>query len=301
MNVIKEKRFAGFIITYNRPNILAKTIEIVLNQSLAPEKILIVDNSDNEETRKKIQELNDQRISYYSVGYNAGPAGAAKIGFEILIEEGFKWIYWGDDDDPPLFENEFEHLLEMAAKIEGIGAIGSVGSKFDVRTGLKIRFKDEECIGPLESDSIGGGHNMIVNAKAVKATKVYPDPRLFFGFEELIFLRSLKLKGYKIITSGESLLKHREFHNRTNIKNTQKLIPTKKFTDLKRDYYSYRNLIYSFYYTWNLKSLAFKHTFRALIKIPFSYIKGLKYGFATTKFMITAILHAFTKKMGKQY
>src|SRR5690349_18373259 len=91
-------RFAGFIMTYERPGIILDTIGRVLAQTRPPEKLLIVDNSESSETKKLIEHLNDNRIQYFAVGYNAGPAGAAKIGLQKLAEGGFDWIYWGDDD-----------------------------------------------------------------------------------------------------------------------------------------------------------------------------------------------------------
>ena len=299
--MIKNIRFAGFIMTYNRGSILESTITQIFEQTFPPEKILVIDNSSDNITKNLIENLNHSKVFYHSAGYNSGPAGAAKIGLEILANEGYDWIYWGDDDDPPLFKDEFQKLLLMARSLKNVGAIGSVGAKFNYNTGLKERFKDKECRGILECDSIGGNHNLIINAKAVLETGIFPNPDLFFGFEEFEFLQRLKFKGYRIIASGESLLKHRIHNDRLNIESTRSIVPKKNIPALKRDYYSYRNLIYTLHFTFKEKNLGFKISSRALMKIPFGYLKGFQYGNLNFKYMVNAVVHSYQKKLGKTY
>ncbi|TAE20248.1 MAG: glycosyltransferase, partial [Bacteroidetes bacterium] len=96
----QSKYLAGFIITYNRVNILPDTVEKILAQSFPPEKLLIVDNSEGTETEEWVKTVPHLPLHYYRVGYNSGPAGGAAIGLQKLAEEGYEWIYWGDDNDP---------------------------------------------------------------------------------------------------------------------------------------------------------------------------------------------------------
>lgn len=72
--------FAGFIITYNRPKVLHETILKIFSQSYPPGKIWIIDNSEDFNTQALIDQINDDRLIYYRVGFNSGPAGAAEIG-----------------------------------------------------------------------------------------------------------------------------------------------------------------------------------------------------------------------------
>ncbi|WP_034888142.1 glycosyltransferase [Gillisia sp. Hel_I_29] len=298
----KNKYFAGFIMTYNRSEQIENTINSIFDQTLSPLKLLVVDNSDNSNTEELISNLDNPKIIYLRVGHNSGPAGAAKIGLEYLVQHGFDWVYWGDDDDPPIFLDEFQELLCLADNSDNnIAAIGSVGSKFNYKTGLRERFKDSECDGVLDCDSIGGNHNLIINAKVIRNTGIYPNPELFFGFEEFEFLQRLKLKGFRIVVKGNSLLKHRVHSNRLNINSTRSLVPKKSISNLKRDYYSYRNLIYMLNNTFDKKKLAKKIALRALIKIPFGYLKGWKYGTENSKFMLNAVMDAYRRKLGKTY
>lgn len=300
-NRLNNNKFGGFIITYNRSPILRSTIDKVLTQNLSPDKLLILDNSENNLTLDLISELSDSRIQYLKIEGNKGPAGAAKIGLEILSSEKYNWIYWGDDDDPPIFDGEFEHLITVACNIKNIGAIGSFGSKFNFRTGRLVRYKNEDLKGILPVDTIGGNANLIVNGDAVRKTNIFPNADLFFGFEEFEFLQRLKSHGYGIYASGESLKRHRIHNNRWTVVKTRSIIPQRDVANLKREYYSYRNHIYMFYYIFNRKKLAWRLTFRALLKVPFGYLQGLKYGWRNTKYLIHAIVDAYNRNMGKKY
>jgi GT2 family glycosyltransferase len=92
---------AAFVMTFDRPQILRHTAETLLAQSRPPEVVLVLDNGSNSETRAVIDGLADDRVRYHSIGGNSGPAGAAAYGLQQLCDEGYDWIYWGDDDDPP--------------------------------------------------------------------------------------------------------------------------------------------------------------------------------------------------------
>lgn len=292
--------FAGFIMTYNRPGILENTIRTVLDQSLSPEKILIIDNSDNDLTKKLILKLQKEKwpLEYIHTGYNAGPAGAAKLGLKILSDEGFKWIYWGDDDDPPLFPEIFENLLGLAKTNSKVGAIGSVGSKFNFLTGILERFKDEDVEKVMEVNAIGGNHNLIVSGSAVRDSKVFPDESLFFGFEEFDFLQRLKSKGYKILISGDSLLKHRKAKNRLGPQKLHGVLPNKENYSFNRKYYSDRNLIYILFHNLRKPFTTIVVILRLSGKAAFLFLRGFRQGIFNLKLTFLAIYDGLFKRMG---
>lgn len=79
--------------------------------SLSLRKILVVDNSESDVTKEAIEKLGYENLEYYRVGYNSGPAGGSKIGLEKLSAEGYDWIYWGDDNNPPRDETVFRRFF----------------------------------------------------------------------------------------------------------------------------------------------------------------------------------------------
>jgi GT2 family glycosyltransferase len=291
-------KFAAFIMTYERPDILPDTISKILAQTVAPEKILIVDNSASRDTEQLIAAMADPRLQYHRVGYNSGPAGAAYIGLSTLKEQDYDWIYWGDDDDPPRFPDCFEVLLQQAGP--RIGAIGAVGSLFDWRSGNRKRYRDHELVGLLPVDTIGGNMCMLVNARAV-SEETLPNPDLFFGIEEFEFHQKLIRAGWRVCVLGELLYRYRVSGNKLGVEKRASLISRAKFSSLHREYYSYRNGIYLMAHEYKKYKLAGIYILRALVKIPFGYARGIRFGLKNSKMLLAAISHGLGKKMGKVY
>jgi len=51
---MEQLKFAGFIMTYERAEILLETIDIIFSQTVTPDKLLIVDNSATNDTESKL-------------------------------------------------------------------------------------------------------------------------------------------------------------------------------------------------------------------------------------------------------
>jgi hypothetical protein len=218
---------------------------------------------------------------------------------ETLAKQGYDWIYWGDDDDPPLFNDEFEHSLGIAKDDKNIGAIGSVGSRFDFEKARIQRYKDEELKGVLDVDSIGGGQNIIASGKAIRAKgeAVLPTGELFFAFEDLDFVLKMKKENYRVVVSGESALKHRKNAGNMNIKSKRKVGRKIDKNNLWRQYYSFRSLIYIFKYNQNSEKVARKFATRAYLKAVFGFIHGWGYGVKNAEYLIAAVKDARSKNL----
>lgn len=159
-------KFGAFIMTYERHHVLEDTISKIFQQSFPPEKILIVDNSESNLTEALIKRLSNPRLEYIRVGENIGPSGASKIGLQRLTAEGFEWIYWGDDDDPPLFIDTFEKLVSLISNFKKgtIGILGAVGHYFNPLSGEIRRASDNELEATefIQVDSIAGNQSMLM-------------------------------------------------------------------------------------------------------------------------------------------
>lgn len=289
--------FAAFVMTYKRPLILKETIHKMINQSHHPSKILIIDN-DPECSAKDIQlEFSETEVCYYAVGYNSGPAGAAKAGLEILSKGGYQWIAWMDDDDPPVFENTFEILLQTAVANEKCGCVGTVGQYFNKKNGLMVRVADSELegSGTLTVDNIAGGMCKIVNAAVCTKANVFPDSSLFYGFEELDFDIRLQQAGYVLLVDKELYKKHRVYYNRVGLQYIRGL--KKDMNRLWREYYSTRNSLIILWKNAYYRAL-FISFFRFFIKLFTSFRYGLRYGILTFRMIIKAVLHFLIGKRG---
>ena len=290
--------FAAFVMTFERSHIIIDTIDKLLAQSIPPEKILIIDNSISSKTQDCFTDYKNPKVEYFRVGRNLGPAGAAKIGLERLAQEGYKWIYWGDDDDPPFFNDNFEVLLKMADSIPDCGCVGAVGQFFDRKKGLIVRVPDEELQknGVLKVDTIAGNMSKIINANVVLKNKVLPDENLFFGMEELDYDLRMQKAGYNLYIDRSMYLRYRlqSNHIGKNVKRGLK----KDSIRMQRDYYSTRNGLFIFKKNGLILALLI-NIFRIIYKMITSFKYGSNYGKRYSKYLWRALRHFLKGKKGR--
>lgn len=279
--------FAGFVITYNRPHILLDTIRKLFAQSHPPEFIWVIDNSENLETDYSVTSLMDPRIKLHRMGYNSGPAGAAKKGLELCVNDGADWILWADDNDPPFFGDTFEKLLSIRNINPFCGVIGSVGHFFDRKKGVikRIQSKLLEKKVTVEVDYVAGGMSMIVSSDLVKAG-IFPNEDLFFGFEELDFCLKASRRGFTILVHCGIFLELRKLHHRTEFERPI----YKKKNKPEREYYSLRNLLL-ISDTLTLPAMRNQLIKKWLGKSIYGFRYGLKYGFRNAQMIFLAFYH----------
>lgn len=284
----------GFIITYNRPEILFNTIEQVFLQTVPPKEIWIIDNSDNDITYSKFLSIQDPRIKYHHMGYNAGPAGAAAKGLEICGAAGMDWIYWGDDNDPPFRPDCFERLMAIRNVNPFCGVIGAVGQFFDRKKGIVKRVQTRllEKKEWIEIDYVAGGMCMLVNGQVAKAG-IRPDSDLFFGFEELDFCLKVSRKGYSLIVDTSLFLEARKQWGRMDF---ERPIYRKK-GNLSREYYSLRNLL-MISDTLTLNSMRNELIKKWSLKMFYGFRYGFRYGAKNFKMIFLAFIHYLQGKKG---
>ncbi len=296
--MINSSTFAAFIMTYQRNATLESTIHTLLDQTFPPHKILIIDNDPEKVAKLIADKMTHLPVDYYAVGYNSGPAGAAKKGLDILSKEGYDWIGWIDDDDPPLFKDSFEILLKRAGEVQRCGCVGAVGQRFDLSKAMMIRLPDEELNteGIVYVDNVAGGMCKIVNADVVRKENIFPDEKLFYGFEELDFDLRLKNAGYTLIADAQLYKRNRIHHNRIGYKviRGQKK-PTER---LWREYYSTRNLLIIIKKQKSYLTL-FSFVIKSLTKSIIGFRYGFKYGIKNFQFINKAIFHFFIGTTGK--
>jgi GT2 family glycosyltransferase len=290
-------KFAAFVITKDRPDTLFSTVQKLMNQSLPPSFVLVIDNGSQDLTSVRIKELNDERISHHSVGYNAGPAGGAYWGMKLLFERGFDWVLWVDDDDPPKFDDLFEKMFKIVSDNDNdtLGMVGAVGERFDKRKVKIVRFEDKQLKGYLDVDTISGNMFPIVSRRVFQHG-LLPTADLFFGFEDLDFSLSLKRSGFRIIISGDIHFMHREFAGRLNLR---KMTQTKRPKEsLWREYYSVRSLVYIVLYREQLVVGFLALIVRNFLKSFFVFKYGFNYGKKANYMILKGLFDGFFGRMG---
>lgn len=293
-------KFAAFIITYERPVEVLRMVERLFSQTAAPEKILVVDNSASHKVRECLDQLGEKRVSYLRMGYNSGPAGAAHAGLRELTSQGYDWIYWGDDNDPPRTPDSFERLFTLISREErtSVGMVGLMGNTFDLHR-AKIRVPDlNELRGTLSVNSLAGGSTMLINANVVRSG-ILPDPDLFFGFEELDFCLRVVSGGYAILIDGDFYRQAKEQSTKQKLARTERIGFNSRQKSLWREYYSIRNLLIIVWYRHRSVLGLVLLVSRVGAKIVFSYTRGISFGVRYSRAAGTAMLDFWRNKKGR--
>lgn len=290
----KNIKIACFLITYNRIDTLSTWIDFVNNQSIKASKIIIVDNSDSDLV---VDFFKAHSFEVFKTYQNNGPSGAAAIGLKNLSDQEFDWIYWGDDDDPPSESNTFESLLKIASEHQNAGIIGKIGGKFFSNRGRTRVFQNSELEMVVNADYVTGGKQMIVSSKVVKSG-ILPDPKLFFGFEELEFCLRVKDAGFPILVDGKGMLDARNKEGNFDKNYLWKGRSIGDFSRINRQYYSVRNMLYILWSRNEYLGYSF-FLIKNLIKIPFSIRYGLSYFIKYSKLTIIGIYHQWIGRYGR--
>jgi len=97
------------IPTYNRAHLLLQTIDSILNQTLKPTELIVVDDGSTDDTAERLEHLGEY-IKYVRIE-NSGPCKARNVGVGISSS---KWIAFCDSDD--LWrQNKLEKQAELVA------------------------------------------------------------------------------------------------------------------------------------------------------------------------------------------
>jgi len=290
----------SFIITYRRPAQLADTLARLAAQTRPPALVLIVDNDNTPETRCILEQFHPLPTRYLGVPENSGPAGGAYLGLRTLLELGYEWIHWIDDDDPPSHEDTLERLMAIAAQDASgtaIGGLAEFGQRFNWTTGKIQRLSDNELVGPVAVDFIPGNGQFIVNAAAARCCGL-PSPELFFSFEDLEMSLRLRRSGYRLLVDGERMKEARIKAGRFGVPVKTSSINRKK-DSLWRNYYSTRGYIYMMRRIFFRNDLAWKQVARELAKCVLSFRHGPNFGFAFSRLSLLGVVHAYRGKMGR--
>lgn len=99
------KKVTALIVTYNRADMLEKTINLIANQDIKVNNLIIIDNNSADLTEKTVNRIKTEnsmefpRIAYTKLSENVGGAGGFNLGFKIFQEQFDDDYLWVMDDD----------------------------------------------------------------------------------------------------------------------------------------------------------------------------------------------------------
>lgn len=113
-----NEKISVIIPTYNRANLIKKSINSVLNQTYKNIEIIVIDDGSTDSTQSIINKINDKRIKYYKLNKNNGASYARNVGINLASGN---YISFHDSDDilnNQKLEKQFKNLKKNKSKFD---------------------------------------------------------------------------------------------------------------------------------------------------------------------------------------
>lgn len=122
-----SKDVCVYILTHNRPNEVLRSLNSVRQQNFPNLKIVISDNSDNEDTLSLLKNIinNDERISYIRRGEECSSGLVAHFNYILATNTSEYFMLFHDDDE--MLPNMVNSLYEYLFTHNEISAVGCSG------------------------------------------------------------------------------------------------------------------------------------------------------------------------------
>lgn len=111
-----KKMTCAVVVTYNRKELLARNVQMLLRQIYPIDRIIIVDNHSTDGTYDLLLEKGwlTGAFFYIDTQENIGGAGGFFTGMKAAYDLGADWTILMDDDGCAADEYTFQHLMQVA-------------------------------------------------------------------------------------------------------------------------------------------------------------------------------------------
>ena len=108
------------ILTYNRKELLQRTLNAVYAQTRPCDRVIVVDNASHDGTRQFLLAADYPNLEVYVLSENIGASGGFNTGFRLAYQSGADFI-WMMDDDIIAEPDALQHLLAADELLERQG------------------------------------------------------------------------------------------------------------------------------------------------------------------------------------
>ncbi len=198
---------AAVIVTHNRPQLLSRSLEQVVNQTHPVEWVIVVDNAAQPEVEELLRDKAGDRAVYLPSHTNLGGAGGFAYGFLHALALGADAVWCADDDGRPADVRVLETLYAVAGQ-HGLHEVSPIVVNIDdpgklafpLRQGLTWKRTTAELEGEFLPQYASLFNGALISAEAMERIGV-PDYRLFIRGDEVEYHRRLANSGLKYGTA----------------------------------------------------------------------------------------------------
>jgi len=190
---------ATVTVTYNRLEKLKQNIEHLLNQTMLPDAIYIIDNASTDDTREYIAAVKKQhpQIRYYRMKQNKGGSGGFYAGVWKAYEDKADFIWGMDDDAYPEKDALYQLVKAYKTKNELCAMWSNCNKDVDFPVNGIKKVSSWMFVGFFLS------RNLIQRVG-------FPRKDFFIYYDDCEYAYRIQQEGYKIYKIRDSIIEHQD-------------------------------------------------------------------------------------------
>ncbi len=201
---------AVVVVTFNRADLLARMLDGLAAQTVAPDEVIVVDNASTDHTAEVLAGRTDLPLTVLSMTENLGGAGGFHAGTRAAHQAGHQRIWLMDDDVVPapdclevLLARPEPCLMAVREDLDG-ALVEKAAVRFDLDNPLAIRPKRSSVDSvyasraampptvPVENVAFEG---FMVSREVVDAIGL-PDPSFFIFYDDVDYALRARRAGF---------------------------------------------------------------------------------------------------------
>lgn len=186
-----SEKVCAIIVTWNRLETLKTALAHILDQTLPPAAIVIVDNSSTDGTREYLATLQQDPIHCLYLDSNTGSAGAIAVAMQYALSLNAFDYCWVLDDDT-FYEPKALRELVDNIRHSSFDLLGLHGAR--IRFGKKHPLDPAMTLQPADYALIDGA---LISTAAIRKAGVV-DEKFFMMCDDHEYCMRLKKHGYTI-------------------------------------------------------------------------------------------------------
>src|SRR3954454_5087668 len=211
---------AVVVVTYNRADLLGRTLDGLAAQTHEPDAVIVVDNASADHTREVLDGHRGLPLQRIHLDRNTGGAGGFRAGVEAAYDQGFDRVWLMDDDVVPapdclaLLMSEDEacvmavredvhgRLVEKAATDFDLTHVWSVRPK---RRMVETDWGDRHAMPSRVELHNVAFEGFLFRREVVDAIGL-PDPSFFIFYDDVDFALRARHAGFRIWAMRDAVL-----------------------------------------------------------------------------------------------
>lgn len=234
----------AIVVTFNKKSMLNECLQALLNQSISPDMIVVLDNGSTDGTREYISSINDKRIHPILLNQNLGGAG----GFNRAIKEAMLFTpnnIWIMDDDSIVDKNALRSFITAKNKLK---------DNFGFLSGNVLWTDGTPClmnipgVDKIWTDQMSNGLvrlnrasfvSMYVNTDAIRKVG-YPISDFFLWGDDIEFSQRVSKKFPSYFVPDSVVVHKMGSNNEVNILTDEESRIPRYFYDVRNKFYRFR-------------------------------------------------------------